>query len=133
MSAESNKQALATALAAWNAGNLTRYADLYDSNAVIHGLAPTPLAKEQAIAIYAGMHQAFPGVQIETLALIAEGEQLAVHFRMSGVHRGDFAGMPATGKSFSIDGMTFLRFAGGKATERYTLADMAGLLAQFQG
>ncbi len=36
MSAESNKQALATALAAWNAGNLTRYADLYDSNAVIH-------------------------------------------------------------------------------------------------
>ena len=133
MSAQSNKQALITALAAWNAGDLARYADLYDSSAVIHGLAPSPLAKEQAIAIYAGMHQAFPGVQLETLALIAEGEQLAVHFRMSGVHRGDFADMPATGRSFSIDGMTFLRFTDGKATDRHTIADMAGLLTQLQG
>lgn len=132
MSAESNKHALITALAAWNAGDLTRYAELYDSSAVIHELAVT--ARQGTGDSDLRRHApGLPGVQLEALALIAEGEQLAIHFRMSGVQRGDFAGMPATGKSFSIDGMTFLRFAGGKATERHTLADMAGLLAQLQG
>ena len=46
------------------------------------------------------------------------------------MHGGPFQGMPATGKPFTLPGITILRFADGGCCERWSQADFIGLLQQ---
>lgn len=43
---------------------------------------------------------AFPDFEMEIVELIAEGDKVVAHFRCSGTHRGDWLGVPATGRRF---------------------------------
>jgi predicted ester cyclase len=43
---------------------------------------------------------AFPDFEIEIVDLIAEGDKVVAHFRCSGTHRGEWVGVPATGRRF---------------------------------
>jgi predicted ester cyclase len=49
---------------------------------------------------------------------------------MSGTHKGEFMGAPATGKSFSVESMDIIRFAGGKAVEHWDITDQMGIASQ---
>jgi predicted ester cyclase len=59
-----------------------------------------------------------------------EGDEIAVHLRMEGTHTGDFMGVPASGKQFSVEGTAFLRIAGGKLTQFWGFLDQLGLMQQ---
>jgi predicted ester cyclase len=43
---------------------------------------------------------AFPDFEIEIVELLAEGAKVVGHFRCSGTHRGEWLGVPATGRRF---------------------------------
>jgi predicted ester cyclase len=43
---------------------------------------------------------AFPDFEMEIVVLIAEGEKVVAHFKCSGTHRGEWLGVPATGRRF---------------------------------
>ena len=48
----------------------------------------------------------------------------------TGTHRGDFLGIPATGKHVSVDTWTIDRYRNGQMTESRIIMDVAGLLTQ---
>jgi predicted ester cyclase len=73
---------------------------------------------------------AFPGIQVVPQDIIIEGDKVAVRYQMSGVHLGDFMGLPATGCPFSVQGITIMRFVDGKCVERWSETDMLGLMTQ---
>jgi predicted ester cyclase len=58
------------------------------------------------------------------------GERLVCRFTMSGTHRGSFLGVPATNRPYAIDGITLLRFRADRCVERWSQADMLGLMVQ---
>jgi predicted ester cyclase len=43
---------------------------------------------------------AFPDFEMEIVDLIAEDDKVVAHFRCSGTHRGEWLGVPATGRRF---------------------------------
>ena len=49
---------------------------------------------------------------------------------MTGTHRDQFRGVAPTGRRISVDGITILRFSGGRCIERWSSVDMYGWLAQ---
>jgi len=49
---------------------------------------------------------------------------------MTGRHVDEFMGVPATGTPVTLRGITILHFRGGRCVERYSQADMLGLLIQ---
>ena len=49
---------------------------------------------------------------------------------MHGTHHGEFMGVPATGTQIALAGITILRFEGDQVVERWSQADMLGLLVQ---
>ena len=49
---------------------------------------------------------------------------------MTGRHVGEFIGVPATGTDIALPGITVLHFAGDRVVERFSQADMFGLLVQ---
>lgn len=62
--------------------------------------------------------------------LIAEDDRVAVRFTVTGTHSGLFAGIPATGKQVSMQGMIFHRLRDGKIVKDWVVRDTLGLLQQ---
>jgi steroid delta-isomerase-like uncharacterized protein len=62
--------------------------------------------------------------------LIAEQDKVVVRWTNRGTHQGEFLGMPATGKSFTISGIDIHMLRGGKMAEHWDMVDQLGLLQQ---
>jgi len=81
-------------------------------HAVSHG-------KAEVKTMLRGMFAAFPDLIIEVKSAFASGNQAAYELVLSGTHKGDFPGLPATGKRFSVRGVTVAELQNGKLkTER---------------
>jgi predicted ester cyclase len=85
----------------------------------------------------AGMEQitpafftAFPDTHYTLEDLIAEGDKVVWRYTFRGTHRGDFMGIPATGKVVTGTSIVISRIAGGKCVEEWGSSDLLGLMQQ---
>lgn len=74
---------------------------------------------------------AFPDVHHDIVDMVAEGEdKVAVRLNVTGTHKGEFQGVPQSGKKVSFGGMFFFTIIDGKITEIWVSLDMMGLMQQ---
>ena len=125
-----NRNAFDAAIAAWNAGDLDRYLELYDEGIALHGYSEAPMGKAEVRGFYRGLFDALDDLHLDVVRVVEEGDVLAVHAVMSGTHTGDLFGVPATGTRIQQQVMTMLRFADGRCVERWSVADTLGVMAQ---
>ncbi len=76
------------------------------------------------------LRTAFPDLRVEIEDLIAEGDKVAARTTMRGTHRGDFFGIPPSGKVVEMTGVHVLRIADGKIAEHWGSNDDLGLMRQ---
>jgi steroid delta-isomerase-like uncharacterized protein len=76
------------------------------------------------------MSKAFPDMQVKLEDIVAEGDRVACRWTATATHKGEFMGMPATGKQVTITGIHIDRIAGGKITETWNYSDMVGVMQQ---
>jgi predicted ester cyclase len=62
--------------------------------------------------------------------MVAEGDKVAVRLNVTGTHKGEFQGIPPTGKKLSLDEMGFITIIDGKITEGWISADTMRLMQQ---
>ena len=48
----------------------------------------------------------------------------------SGTHRGEFMGVPPSGKRVAVSGMHIMRLADGKIVEHWSFSDQVGMMRQ---
>jgi steroid delta-isomerase-like uncharacterized protein len=130
MSSEQMKTTVNAAASAWNVGDVDGFLAMFDSSIKHHGLSSEPFDEEGNRAFYKGMQAAFPGSRIIIHDLVAEEERVAVRFHFAGEHTGNFMGLTATGRSVVMNALTIMKFADGRVVERWTTADLMGLMNQ---
>jgi steroid delta-isomerase-like uncharacterized protein len=130
MSSDGNAAVYRAALDRANAGDLAGYLDLYSDDVVFGGVSQEPMDKAGVVAFHENFYAAFPGVQVEVLDLIESGDQLAARLLLTGPHEGPFLGVPASGNDVQLAITTILTMRDGKCVERWSTADMLGLLIQ---
>lgn len=101
--------------------------DFVDHSPPLPGISPD---REGIKKLVAGLRQAFPDLKNTINQVIAEGDLVALHVTTSGTMRGDFAGMPASGKQATWDAMHITRFEDGKIAEHWVVQDQLGMLVQ---
>ena len=116
----------------WNNGNLNVADELIDMDAVNHDpagprLGMGPEATKRLVTMY---RNAFPDLVLQTEHLFAESRMVAIHWISSGTHRGEFEGIPPTGKRVEWSGVDLLAFDGGKISAARFSSDLLGLLRQ---
>ena len=74
--------------------------------------------------------KAFPDLRRNIVDMIAEGDKVAVSINVTGTYKGEFQGIPPTGKQVSFTAMDILTIIDGKITEEWATADMMGLMQQ---
>ena len=62
--------------------------------------------------------------------VVAEGDRVVVRWTNAGTHVGEFAGIPATGKPFTISGIDIYRVVDGTLCEHWHVIDQLSMLGQ---
>ena len=75
---------------------------------------------------------AFPAYELIADDIVAEGGMVAMRATFHGAHRGDFAGIPATGRTVSAPLMIFYKVDGDRIVAHWMQFDAAALVAQLQ-
>src|SRR3954451_20792522 len=110
--------------------NLDNVNDLIDPNYTNHDMPGPVPGREGFKQVMAMFFAAFPDMQVNMEQAVVEGDTIASRGYITGTHRGEFQGIPATGKRLNVKYMDFWRFANGKATDNWVQPDMLGLLQQ---
>ncbi len=76
------------------------------------------------------LHSAFPDFKATIDDIVAEGDKVVIRQTWSGTHKGEFMGVPPTGKSVSFGVIDIIRMAGGKCVEHWGQMDNMGLMQQ---
>ena len=74
---------------------------------------------------------AFPDFEMEIVELVAEGDAVVAHFRCSGTHRGEWLGVPATGRRFDgVDEIYIFHVQDGKLASAVGVEDNLNRMRQ---
>jgi steroid delta-isomerase-like uncharacterized protein len=82
--------------------------------------------KRNVLAFLAG----FPDLRWSIEDTIAEKDKVVACWTISGTHKGDYLGIPATNKKVSVEGITIHNVAGGKIMDSYSNWDVLGMMQQ---
>jgi steroid delta-isomerase-like uncharacterized protein len=74
------------------------------------------------------MRGAFPDLHVTVEDAFQSDDRVAVRWSVTGTHRGDHLGVPASGKRIAITGITVARFHGDKIIEGWDSWDQLELL-----
>lgn len=77
-----------------------------------------------------GMRSAFPDMHWTVEEQLADGDRVLTRFEWTGTHRGEFLGVPPTGRSVSVWGMVIDRLVDGRIKDTRILMDTLGLMMQ---
>ena len=89
-----------------------------------------PISREEAIGKAKRLHSAFPDINFSIEELIAVGDKVVCRYIMTGTHKGEFEGIPATGNKVEISGIMLTRIENGKIVEEREDWDMLGFMQQ---
>lgn len=120
---------------ACNSGDLARISKAIDEvtapDVVFHAPVPNGLSGPEAMKqVWRVLLQAFPDIRVTIEDVIAEGDKLVVRNTVTGTHRGEYRGMPPTGRKVSYHEIFVLRFANGRVAEIWGVVDLFGQLKQ---
>lgn len=114
-----------------NQGNLERANDLVKEDFV--ELDPFPgqqPGREGLKAVLGGFLAAFPDMHWLVEEMVAEGEKVVTRFSWTGTHRGEFLGIPATGRSVQVKGVVIDRLENSQMADSRILMDTMSLMQQ---
>ena len=111
-------------------GNISAADDLLSPDFAMHVPLPASPGVEGINEVITACRAAFEHLNVTVEDMIAEGNTVAVRFTASGVHKGSFMGLPATGKLITMTGIEIFRIKEGKIIELWGEANLLGLMQQ---
>ncbi len=112
-------------------GNINTFDELVSSDVVEHeemaDFSPTAEGVKQFFAMF---RSAFPDIRATIDDLIVEGDKVVVRATWSASQKGEFMGVPPSGKSVTFGVIDIFRIANGKVAEHWGQSDNLGLMQQ---
>ena len=105
--------------------------ELVEPDAMIR--TPVPLDVSGAAAlkrVWAVLLDAFPDLHLTIEDMIAEGDKLVSRNTVTGTHRGEYLGLPPTGKSVTYNEIFIFRIVNGRIAETWGVVDVLSQMRQ---
>jgi steroid delta-isomerase-like uncharacterized protein len=78
---------------------------------------------DEIAAYFDALFVALPDFHMEVLTLAGDGDHVFVRWRLTGTHRGAFAGLEATGRRIALDGIDHFEFRDGHVLSNFVVFD----------
>ncbi len=89
-----------------------------------------PWSPKKVTAQFKPLIAAFPDWHWEVRNLTIEGDYLALHFKVTGTHQGNFQGIGPTGRRITTSQFTLYHVVDGKFADVWDLVDMESVMKQ---
>jgi predicted ester cyclase len=132
MTTEQNKAVVRRFFSAFEADDQAALTEVLapDLVAYMHS-RPDPQTREAHVQGIRMWNAAFSDTRFTIHEQIAEGDKVATRVTMRSIHsRGDFQGLPPTGKEITSGAISIERIRDGKIVERWVNYDFLGMLQQ---
>ena len=86
--------------------------------------------REAFMGFVAYLRAAFPDLRFELAEEIADDTRVATRFVLTGTHRGEWQGIPPTGRAVTLPGADIFRIVDGQIAEVRVFYDTLGLMQQ---
>lgn len=121
-------------LRVWTEGERKAAYDLLAPDALIHELnewGEDARGPEQFLVFFDRFWSAMSDMKTKVEDVVTEGDRIAGRWTATGTHTGDQLGFPATGRSFRVSGMSFVRIdKNGQIAEAWNSWDRRGFMRQ---
>ncbi len=116
--------------AAWNDDDLAAMGDLLADDYVRHsgGRGRRSLDRADFLEVIRSVREAFPDLETSIEDLFGEGDRVAIRWSSTGTHRGEFLGIPPTGRRITTQGITIGRFEGDHIAEEWVTWELTQLM-----
>ena len=117
----------------WNEGKTQTVHDLLSPDAVAIGQAGSGVelhGPEEFVRFVEHIRGAFPDIRVTVEDTFGCDDKVALRWSATMTHRGDALGIPPTGKSVRVTGITIVRIVNGKMVAGWDNWDQLGMLAQ---
>ena len=88
--------------------------------------------REEFKAVLNRLQRAFPDIQYRIDDTIVTGDKIVLRWQASGTHRGEYLGIPATGRPVSYTGITIYELEGERIARVWVAADLLSLLRRLR-
>jgi predicted ester cyclase len=133
MSIEQNKAiSRRIPLEVFNEGRIDVIDEIVAPDIKEHGELPPgiPAGRDGLRAVASALRKGFPDIKYRIDLQVAEGDFVAGYTTVSGTHKGEVFGMPATGKHAEWAETHIVKIVNGKITEHWGIVDQLGMLRQ---
>ena len=113
-------------------GNLDKLDEYVTDDVVDHeeGMPGQPEGKEGVRFFVNTMREAFSDLKATVGHSLESGDQAAALVTVTGKHTGEFMGVPASDKTFEVEGIDIIRIEDGKCAEHWGVTDNMSLMQQ---
>jgi predicted ester cyclase len=87
---------------------------------------------DAAVAYFQKRIQAFPDLKVTSDVSLFDGDMISANLIWSGTHKGEYLGIPATGKHVTFNSTDIMKVRGGLFIEHWGAADLFGLVNQLK-
>ena len=131
MSAETNVAVIQQVMSLINDRNLDAAFQLYAPDYVYHGPGGQELRGRDGIrGLWELFLSAFPDLSASVDESISEGDKVALRWRVTGTHTGEFLGIPASNRSMTLPITEVFRLENGILVEAWDQYDRQHLMEQ---
>ena len=125
-------QTLEDLIAAWSSHDVEKLLLLFTEDCIYEDVTMGAVNRGKSeLKLFAGaVLGAFPDFKMELKSGFTGGNWAAAEWTMSGTHKGDLPGIPATGKGFSLRGSTICELRDGKIKRLSDYWNMVTFLKQ---
>ncbi|AZQ73664.1 ester cyclase [Streptomyces sp. L500] len=127
---QANKALVRELIDTWNRGDLAAMTRFWSPDMVHYGRDGEPLPGTDVAAEMARFMNAFPDLRLTVHAMVAEGDLVATRLTVEATHKGEYLGVPATGRAVRVPLLGQLRVVDGAVVEHWGVADGLYLLEQ---
>jgi predicted ester cyclase len=105
--------------------------ELVEPEARIHTPLPIEATGAQLLKqVWVMLLRGLPDLHMTVEDLIADGDRVVIRDSITGTHRGEYMGIPPTGRTITYNEIFILRFADGRIAETWGVVDVLSQLRQ---
>lgn len=113
---------------AWSEGDTAAFENLTAVDYVRHSKTAEERLPE-VISQIVESHRAFSNFEMGILRAIEDDNLVAIHWSSTGVHTGEFMGVPPTGRTVTVSGASFISHKDGLITDESVVWDPREMLS----
>jgi steroid delta-isomerase-like uncharacterized protein len=123
-----NHPFLRKVLDAYNSHRVESFDELLTDDVVLVRNGTEVRGREAVKDVMSKLYRAFPDIEYDVDDVIVSGDKMVLRWNGRGTHRGDYFGIPPTGRTASYDGITLYELRGDRIARIWVTANVLALL-----